>query len=80
MHQKSHKRNRRVRRFRRLRQLRREREWTQDDVARQVDLTSVAISLIERGRQEPSLQQATRIAELFGEPVERVFEYVEVPA
>lgn len=64
----------------RLRQLRREREWTQRELGARVDMDLATICRIERGQQEPSLSQARSLAAVFGQSVESVFDYVEVPA
>jgi putative transcriptional regulator len=64
----------------RLRQLRRARELTQVQIARKVGIHVNAYNAIETGRSTPSLDTARSIAGLFGQPVEQVFEYVEVPA
>lgn len=64
----------------RLRQLRRARELTQAQMAAKVGLHINQYSLIENGKSTPGLDTAKVIAAAFNEPVERVFEYVEVPA
>lgn len=64
----------------RLRQLRRARELTQVELAKRVGIHVNAYNAIEKGRATPSLDTAKDIAAVFGEPIERVFEYVEVPA
>jgi DNA-binding XRE family transcriptional regulator len=64
----------------RLRQLRRARELTQAELAGRVGIHPNAYNAIEKGRSVPSLDTAKNIAAVFGEPVETVFGYVEVPA
>lgn len=64
----------------RLRQLRRARELTQVQMAKRVGLTTGAYNAIEKGKAVPALDNAKAIAAVFGEPVETVFDYVEVPA
>jgi putative transcriptional regulator len=64
----------------RLRQLRRARELTQADMAKRVGIHINAYNAIEKGRATPSLVTAKAIAEVFSEPIERVFEQVEVSA
>jgi putative transcriptional regulator len=64
----------------RLRQLRRARELTQVEIAKRVGIHVNAYNAIEKGRSTPSLDTARALANVFGEPVEHVFEYVEVPA
>jgi putative transcriptional regulator len=53
---------------------------TQADLAVRVGLPRSSICLIEKGLRQPALDQALAIAAVFGEPVEAVFDYVEVPA
>lgn len=69
-----------TRRVLRLRQLRRSREMTQADLARKVGLPRTTICLIEKGQRQPALDDARAIAAVFNQPIEQVFEYVEVPA
>jgi putative transcriptional regulator len=64
----------------RLRQLRRMRELTQVEIAKKVGIHVNAYCAIEKGHATPSLTTARAIADVFGESVERVFDYVEVPA
>ncbi len=63
----------------RLRQLRRLRELTLEQTAAKVGLTLNAYHAIETGKSTPTLDTAQRIATFFGQPIERVFELVEVP-
>ena len=58
--------------------LRRQREMTQAELAKRSGLTKAAVSDIERGRRSPSLRSATALAAVFREPVERVFDHVEI--
>lgn len=53
---------------------------TQTELGERVGLTTSAISDIESGRTKPSFDSAIALAQVFGRPVEEVFEYVEVPA
>ena len=64
----------------RLRQLRRQREMTQAQLAKRVGIPRSSICLFEKGLRQPNLEDARAIAAVFGEPVELVFDYVEVPA
>jgi putative transcriptional regulator len=64
----------------RLRQLRRARELTQVEIAKRVGIHRNAYNAIEKGRSEPGLETAKKIAAVFQQPVEHVFAYVEVPA
>ena len=46
---------------------------TQADLARQLDVSRQTVISIERGRYDPSLPLAFRIARLFGRTIEEVF-------
>lgn len=58
----------------RLRLLRGERGWTQQDLARLLDVSRQTVNAIETGRYDPSLPLAFRIAEVFESSIEGVFE------
>lgn len=58
----------------RLRVLRAEREWSQADLAAQLNVSRQTINAIETGKYDPSLPLAFRIARLFGRSIEGVFE------
>lgn len=53
-----------------LRQLREERGWTQEQVARQLDVQQTAVSAWERGWRVPRPKYQQRLAALFGISVE----------
>ncbi|WP_057882561.1 helix-turn-helix transcriptional regulator [Tsuneonella troitsensis] len=57
----------------RLKVLRAERDWSQEDLARQLEVSRQSVNAIETGRYDPSLPLAFRIAELFGMPIESIF-------
>jgi putative transcriptional regulator len=57
----------------RLKVLRAERDWSQEDLARQLEVSRQSVNAIETGRYDPSLPLAFRIAELFGMPIEAIF-------
>ena len=59
----------------RLKVLRAERDWTQADLARRLDVTRETINAIENGRYDPSLPLAFEIARLFEAPIETIFAY-----
>ena len=61
----------------RLRVLRAEREWSQAELAVQLDVSRQAVNAIEAGKHDPSLPLAFRIARLFDMPIEEVFDYEE---
>ena len=56
-----------------LKELRAEREWTQADLAERVDVSRQTINAIEKGKFDPSLPVAFRIARLFGLRIEEIF-------
>ncbi len=58
----------------RLRELRKARSWSQEELARLLGVSRQTVIAIERGRYDPSLKLAFRIARLFGQRVEDVFE------
>ena len=57
----------------RLPVLRAERGWTQEEVARRLGVTRQTVLSIERGRYDPSLPLAFKIAAVFGQTIEQVF-------
>jgi putative transcriptional regulator len=58
----------------RLKVLRAERNWSQQDLAERLGVSRQTINAIEAERYDPSLPLAIRIAKLFGQPVEMIFE------
>ncbi len=58
----------------RVRELRSEREWSQAELGERLEVSRQAVNAIENGKHDPSLSLAFRIARLFGEPVEMIFE------
>jgi putative transcriptional regulator len=58
----------------RLKDLRAGRGWTQADLGERLGVSRQAIIAIESDKHDPSLDLAYRIAALFGEPVETIFE------
>ena len=57
-----------------LKGLRATRGWSQHDLAEKLEVSRQSVNAIETGRYDPSLPLAFRIAELFGLPIEEVFE------
>jgi putative transcriptional regulator len=57
----------------RLRVLRAERAWSQQDLAERLEVSRQSVNAIERGKYDPSLPLAFRIAELFALPIEEIF-------
>jgi putative transcriptional regulator len=57
----------------RLRDLRTERNWTQADLAQRVGVSRQTINAIEKGKFDPSLPLAFRLARLFDLSIEEIF-------
>lgn len=57
----------------RLRVLRAERAWSQADLAGHLDVSRQAVNAIETGKYDPSLPLAFKIARLFGQSIEQIF-------
>jgi len=57
----------------RLKVLRADRDWTQADLADRLRVTRQTINAIEKGKYDPSLPLAFKIAALFGLPIEEIF-------
>ncbi|WP_257299550.1 helix-turn-helix transcriptional regulator [Haloarchaeobius sp. FL176] len=60
-----------------VRERREERGLTQGELAAAVDVTRQSINAIERGRYDPSLELALKLADEFGCPVEALFQLEE---
>lgn len=60
----------------RLKVLRAERDWTQADLADRLEVSRQTVNAIEKGKYDPSLPLAFRIARLFGLRIEEIFEDV----
>ena len=58
-----------------LKVLRAERDWTQAELARRLDVSRESINAIETGRYDPSLPLAFEIAQLFGKKIEDIFSH-----
>lgn len=56
-----------------------QREMTQQELADQIGVTRQTVNAIEGNKYSPSLEVAFRIAEVFGKPLEEVFQYVTKP-
>lgn len=61
----------------RLKDLRNERNWTQSDLAEQVGVSRQTINAIEKGKFDPSLPLAFRLARLFNLTIEEIFFFDE---
>ena len=58
----------------RLKVLRAERDWSQADLADKLEVSRQTINALETGKYDPSLPLAFRIARLFGQPIESIFD------
>ena len=58
----------------RLKVLRAERDWSQADLANRLDVSRQSVNAIETGKYDPSLPLAFRIARLFEQPIETIFQ------
>ncbi len=57
----------------RLKVLRAEHDWTQADLAGRLDVTRQTVNAIEKGKYDPSLPLAFKIAGVFQMPIEQIF-------
>lgn len=57
----------------RLKALRADRDWTQAELADRLHVTRQTINAIEKGKYDPSLPLAFKIAAFFGLPIEEIF-------
>ena len=58
----------------RLKVLRAERDWSQAELGSRLGVSRQAINAIETGKYDPSLPLAFKIARLFGQPIEDIFD------
>ena len=61
----------------RLKVLRAERDWTQEELAKRLDVSRQTVNAIEKGKYDPSLPLAFKISRVFRMPIESVFEAVD---
>ena len=57
----------------RLKVLRAEHDWTQADLAAQLNVTRQTVNAIEKGKYDPSLPLAFKIAGVFQMPIDQIF-------
>ncbi len=57
-----------------LKVLRAERDWSQADLSDKLDVSRQTVNAIETQRYDPSLPLAFKIARLFGQRIEDIFE------
>jgi len=58
-----------------LRELRKHKNLTQEELAQLVGISRQAINAIEKGKFDPSLPTAFKMAKLFALPIEELFIY-----
>lgn len=58
----------------RLKVLRAELGWNQAELAGRLDISRQSVNAIETGKYDPSLPLAFKIARLFGQPIEAIFQ------
>ena len=58
----------------RIRTLRADRGWTQADLAERLEVSRNSVNAIENGKYDPSLPLAFKISNLFGLPIEKIFQ------
>lgn len=59
----------------RIRQFREKRGWTQEQLAEMVGVTRQTILFLEKGKYNPSLRLAYKIAQAFKRSIEDVFSF-----
>ena len=57
----------------RLKVLRAERDWSQAELAARLGVSRQTVNAIERGKYDPSLPLAFKMARLFGHAIEEIF-------
>jgi len=58
----------------RLKVLRAEHDFTQADLAEKLEVSRQTVNAIETGKYDPSLPLAFKIARLFGQSIEQIFD------
>lgn len=58
----------------RLKVLRAERDWTQAQLATELQVSRQTVNAIEKGKYDPSLPLAFKAARLFGMSIEEIFQ------
>jgi putative transcriptional regulator len=57
----------------RLRELRAEKGWSQEVLAKTLEVSRQSVNAIETGKYDPSLPLAFKIAKVFGKRIEDIF-------
>ena len=60
-----------------LRALRTAKQWSQGDLAEELGVSRQTINAIETEKYDPSLPLAFKIAQLFKQPIEKIFEMAD---
>ena len=58
----------------RVKVLRKERMWSQAELANRLGVSRQTVNAIERGKYDPSLRLAFKLAQIFGQTIEEIFE------
>lgn len=58
----------------RLKVLRAERDWSQQDLAERLGVSRQSVNAIETSRYDPSLPLAFKVSDVFGLPIEAIFQ------
>ena len=61
----------------RVRELREKHAWSQAELGERLEVSRQTVNAIETGKYDPSLPLAFKIAKLFGQRIEALFEYDE---
>ena len=59
----------------RVRELRELRDWSQAALAERLGVSRQTVNAIETGKYDPSLPLAFRLAAVFGQAIESIFQY-----
>ncbi len=57
-----------------LKVLRAERDWTQGELADVLGVSRQTVNALEKGKYDPSLPLAFKIARVFEQPIEQIFQ------
>ncbi len=57
-----------------LKVLRAERDWSQAALAEHLDVSRQTVNAIEKGKYDPSLSLAFKVAKLFEQSIEQIFD------
>lgn len=63
----------------RVRELRELRDWSQATLAERLGVSRQTVNAIETGKYDPSLPLAFKLAAVFGQAIESIFQYEDHP-